>query len=106
MPRLEETAAAAAKQYHDAMRQQKKSHCEAFLGDNNNIWKAAKYLKSGNSAAFGRVPQLMRSDKSWTASDGEQAEELLENFFPSLPENIEEEGDKPLCRCQISQWRR
>ncbi|RMZ89045.1 hypothetical protein DV736_g3719, partial [Chaetothyriales sp. CBS 134916] len=34
---LEETAKAAAKQYHDAIRQQKKKHWNEFLADNDNI---------------------------------------------------------------------
>jgi hypothetical protein len=59
---LEETARGAAKQYHDAIRQQKKTHWNEFLADNNNI---------------------------------EQAEEMLANFFPPLPEHIEEEGERP-----------
>ena len=77
------------------IRQQKKRHWNEFLADNDNIWKAAKYLKSGNESAFGTVPQLIETEGTVTADRKEQAEELLSKFFPSLPSDIDDEGPRP-----------
>ncbi|KAI3277363.1 transcriptional regulator family: Zinc finger, CCHC-type [Penicillium roqueforti] len=95
VPRLEKMALDAAKKYHDAIRKQKKKHWNEFLADNDNIWKAAKYLKSGEDATFGKLPQLVRADGTTTADHMEQAEELLSKFFPPLPDNIEDERTRP-----------
>ncbi|KAH7471925.1 hypothetical protein FOMA001_g13244 [Fusarium oxysporum f. sp. matthiolae] len=89
---LEDTANASAKQYHDAIRQRKNNHWKEFLADHDNICKAAKYMKSGDDAAFGKVPQLGRADGTKTTNHREQAEQLLAKFFPPLPDNIEDEG--------------
>ncbi|KAL9560837.1 hypothetical protein ACKAV7_015000, partial [Fusarium commune] len=61
---------------------QKKTHWDDFLADGTNIWQAAKYLKPGHDA---------NGDKDKV----EQAEELLNVFFPPLPTDIEEEGPRP-----------
>ncbi|KAJ5593506.1 hypothetical protein N7537_010410 [Penicillium hordei] len=95
VPHLEKTAQSAAKQYHDAIRKQKKTHWNDFLADNDNIWKAAKYVNSGEDAAFGKLPQLVRADGTTTTDHQEQADELLSKFFPPLPDNIDDEGIKP-----------
>ncbi|RYC80464.1 hypothetical protein BFJ63_vAg16654 [Fusarium oxysporum f. sp. narcissi] len=89
---LEGSATAAAKQYHDTTRQRKMSHWKEFLADHDNTWKAASYIKSGDDAAFGKVPQLTRADGIKTTNHREQAEELRAKLFPPLPDTIEDQG--------------
>ncbi|KGO53502.1 hypothetical protein PEX2_061100 [Penicillium expansum] len=70
-------------------------HLEKTAQNNDNIWKAAKYLKSGEDAAFGKLPQLVRADGTTTTDYQEQAEELLSKFFPPLPDVINDKGTRP-----------
>ena len=88
---LEQRAREAAKEYHDAIRRQKKAHWQEFLQDDANIWQAARYLGPSDSPAFDKIPPLERTDKSITQGKEEQAEELLKTFFPPLPEEISDE---------------
>ena len=94
IPYLEGQAKAAAKEYHDAIRKQKKVHWEEFLSEDTNIWGAARYLNPSNSSAFDKVPPLRRKDGSTTTGKTEQVDELLATFFPPLPKEIEEEGPR------------
>lgn len=92
---LERHAKEAAKEYHDAIRKQKKAHWSDFLADDANIWQAARYLNPSSSAAFDKIPPLVRANRSTTKDKTEQATELLTTFFPPLPAVIEDEGTRP-----------
>ncbi|KAE8551008.1 hypothetical protein EYB25_007240 [Talaromyces marneffei] len=95
IPDLEQQAHEAAKEYHDAIRKQKKAHWEDFLADDTNIWQATKYLKPGGSPLSDKIPPLTKSNGFTTKGKMEQAEELLATFFPPLPATIEDEGTQP-----------
>lgn len=95
---LDELAKGAAKQYHDAIMQfgnRRRGTRASSLRINDNTWKAAKYLESGDDTAFGKIPQLTRADGTSTTDYREQAEELRAKFFPPLLGAIEEEGPRP-----------
>ena len=92
---LEALSKEASKQYHDAIRKQKKKHWNDFLADDANIWQATKYLSLNQGSSFDKVPLLEKADNTTTRDRVEQAEELLTTFFPPLPAVIEEEGDRP-----------
>jgi hypothetical protein len=86
---------AAAKDYHDAIRKQQRLHWHEFLAEDTNIWKASRYLKPDDGSGWSRIPPLQKADGSTTTNNSRQAEQLLATFFPPLPENIEDEGDRP-----------
>ena len=95
IPELEGRAKEAAKEFHDAIRKQKKAHWEDFVAESKNIWQVAKYVKPQDTAAFDKIPSLSRQDGSKTETNTEQAEELLKVFFPPLPIVTEKEPDSP-----------
>jgi hypothetical protein len=95
LPDLEQQARAAAKEYHDAVRKQQRLHWDEFLSEDTNIWKASRYLKPDDGSGWSRIPPLQKADGSTTTNNSEQAEQLLATFFPPLPDNIEDEEDRP-----------
>ena len=90
---LEQSAYTATRQYHKAIRYQKKQHWEKFVSKQDNIWKAAKLLEPERVSSFARVPSLIKADKSVTEGEDQKASELLETFFPPLPDVIAEEPE-------------
>ncbi|KAG6996291.1 RNA-directed DNA polymerase from mobile element jockey [Fusarium oxysporum f. sp. conglutinans] len=95
---LEQKARESSKEYHDAIRRQKKVHWDSFLEDGANIWQSAKYLSPGGEAMGDKIPPLKRRDGTTTSDKAEQAEELLSVFFPPLPAVIEDEERRPVQR--------
>ena len=92
---LETQAREAAKRYHGAIQNQKKTHWHDFLSNNTNIWQAARYIDPTDGSYFDKTPPLVRKNGSVTADNQEQAIELLDTFFPSLPKEIEDEPLAP-----------
>lgn len=88
----EEQAKKAQKEYHTVIKAQKKAHWEDFLADEPNIWSAARYVRENSQSAFSKIPALKRANGTMTSCKNDQAEELLQTFFPPLPQRIEEEG--------------
>jgi endonuclease/exonuclease/phosphatase family metal-dependent hydrolase len=109
IPNLEQQAREAAKEYHDAIRKQKKAHWENFLADDANIWQATKYLKPSGSSFSDKIPPLVKGDGSATKDKVEQAEELLATFFRRYQQELkrrEPSHKESRYTCPISLWRR
>ena len=91
-PYLQKKTKEASKEYHDAIRKQKKAHWQDFLAEDINIWQAVRYASLKGTTAFDKLPPLQKEDGLNTEGGREQAEELLKIFFPPLPTHIEDEG--------------
>jgi hypothetical protein len=51
------------------------------VAEDNNIWKATRYLKPNDDSGWSKIPPLKRADGSTTMCTSEQAEQLLATFF-------------------------
>ncbi|KAJ3454576.1 hypothetical protein MRS44_013176 [Fusarium solani] len=90
-PDLEKRAKKAGKEYHDAIRRQRKAQWDDFLADGANIWQSARYLKPAGDTTSDKIPPLKRTDGTKARDKAEQAKELLSAFFPPLLAVIEDE---------------
>ena len=100
-PETEREARNACRNFHRAIRHQKKKHWEEYIGDEKNIWGAARFLDHEGGSAFDKVPQLCKQDGTVTNNQKEQVEELLSTFFPPTPTEIDPEDERiPRIRIQ------
>ena len=83
----------ASKEFHRAARYQRRTHWIEFLENNDNIWKAAKYMDPNAADSFSTVPLLKREDQEIT-QNSDIADLLLKAFFPPAPDADLEE--KPI----------
>lgn len=83
-PHLEVQVKVAKYRFHEAIRAKKKHHWQKFLEEPNHIWKAARYLKSRDSA-FGNVPVLIEEGRE-IEEDKDKAKAFLKTFFPPTPD--------------------
>jgi hypothetical protein len=93
-PHLAEMARTYKKRFHDAMRQQRKSHWQDFIADTNNIWSISRYLDPSKGASFSQIPALQNSNKQLVTSEPEVAQALMEEFFKQTPEVMTDERER------------
>jgi len=84
------------KRFHDAVRNQRKTHWLEFLADSENIWTIARYMNPNQSSNFAKIPTIKVGDTSYS-SERDIARELLKEFFPKPPQvegTFSERGDR------------
>lgn len=81
------SAQVAKRDYHSALRKQKKQHWDEFLDEPGNIWDTCRYIDDKSSqASFAPISGLKTSDTTKVTNNSEMAQVLLKEFFPPLPE--------------------
>ncbi|KAF9729205.1 hypothetical protein PMIN01_12895 [Paraphaeosphaeria minitans] len=68
-PGLQQMAVTCRKRYHDAIRNQRKTHWQDFVAEARNIWTIARYLDPAQCATFARIPAI----KTYEGRIGTQA---------------------------------
>jgi ribonuclease HI len=77
-----EASHAARRIYLDEIDRQKKQHWKDFLGNPDNLWKAASYAKPAGAPMD--VPELTANGRTYE-TDKDKAELLMSTFFPTPP---------------------
>lgn len=79
---LTSAAKSAKREYHSALRKQKKQHWEEFLDVAGNIWDACRYIDDNpNTTSFAPVPSLQTSPSAKVTTNAEIAQGYLQSFF-------------------------
>ncbi|KAF9728545.1 zinc knuckle [Paraphaeosphaeria minitans] len=92
-PGLQQMAVTYRKRYHDAIRNQRKTHWQDFVAEARNVWTMARYLDPAQCATFARIPAI-ETNEGVSTSSGEIARCLLEEFFKPPPGVTEEPEDE------------
>lgn len=74
----------------DAIHKQRSLHRDELIAEETNAWKAT-CSKPDEASGWSKGPPLQKADGPMMKSTEEQAEQLLETFFPALLENIGDE---------------
>jgi Reverse transcriptase (RNA-dependent DNA polymerase)/Endonuclease-reverse transcriptase len=77
------------KRFHDAVRNQKKTHWLDFIADADNIWKVAKCMDPNQGTSFAKIPVIKASGTRLLTKNASIAQELLKEFFPQPPQVTE-----------------
>lgn len=85
-PHFTEMAKTYKKRFHDAMRNQRKTHWQDFIADAKNIWTVSRYLDPSKGSSFSQIPALRNNDDRLVSSEPELAQTLLDEFFKPPPE--------------------
>jgi hypothetical protein len=97
-----ESSHAARRCYLDAIDRQKKQHWTDFLGNPDNLWKAASYAKPASAPMD--VPELVANGRTYE-TDEDKAELLMSTFFPTPPTPEGREPDRAVgVNAQTIEW--